>query len=489
MDDAIYISDYVKSDPRESRLHNAKEERRLKMEEHRGVTYTNAGKAYVNERIFADYILRYRIDLFRLDSGERYIKNQKKHNYEQVSEVSLEKICMAVLDELDTALYVTVRENKVLGFFDKQAKSYWSLHLDNEHLLFPNGIFTIGDLSFDDKFETDAVLTYQMKFNYDPDAGCPIFEKALARMFPDDTEAVLAVVQEMFGYTFLYNASPADTLFYLYGGGRNGKSILSFVLRELHGEENVAGVSLAGLSERFNLSALVGKRICICPENAQAKLLDTSIIKALTGRDTVKVEEKYATPTGMVFHTKIIVNSNHYLRTDDDSTGFWERIQTIGFYVTFLSSKEIAKRSKSRYYRKRDTKLEMKLKQELPGIFNWAMKGLQRLRANGYVFTASKSVADLKNRMIAYCKPVLAYVEQNILQGNLDSGKGKRDKLKSSDVHARFLTWAEENMLEVADYRNPRRFRKVFLESLEEKGISAGVTKNSVDYYTGIDYR
>lgn len=49
MDDAIYISDYVKSDPRESRLHNAKEERRLKMEEHRGVTYTNAGKAYVNE--------------------------------------------------------------------------------------------------------------------------------------------------------------------------------------------------------------------------------------------------------------------------------------------------------------------------------------------------------------------------------------------------------------------------------------------------------
>lgn len=486
-DNSIHTDDYIKPDLSENRKKLDRDELRVRMEEHRGIEYLDKGRIRVNTRIFADYVLRHRIRLFRLDSGGRYIKNQNRHNYEEVSEVTLKKICMEIMDELDDSLYEYVKEERLLGFIDKHAESCRRLEIDDRYLLFPNGIYSIQDMSFDEKFETEAVLTYQMGFEYDPDAECPEWKKALAKMFPDDTEAVTAVVQEMMGYSFLYDSAPADTLFYLYGRGRNGKSIISFVLRKLHGEENIAGIPLADLGGRFNLSALLGKRVCICPENPQLKILDTSTLKALTGRDAVKVEKKYETPGTAVFNTKIIVNSNHYLRADDNSAGFWGRILPIPFKVTFLHAKELAEKVKSRYFRKRDTRLEKKLEKEMSGIFNWAMAGLVRLKANGWAFTASKIVAELKNQMISYCRPVSAFVTECVKQGNYERQKGKYDSIKSSEVHRRFLKWAENNGLEVSDYSMSRKFRKSFMESLKEQGISAKIVKRSVDFYVGIN--
>ena len=488
MGDMIRVSDYIILDTKESKLSNAKHknECRRVMEAHRGVEYLDKDRKHVSPKTFAGYILRYRINLFRLDSSERYIKNQIRHNYEQVSDVTLRKICMNIMDELDNRLYEIVKEERLLGFIDKLSESYKRLVIDDKHLLFPNGIYSLQDRSFDDKFETDALLTYQMGFMYDPDAECPEWKKALAKMFPDDTKAVISVIQEMMGYSCLYDSAPADTLFYLYGKGRNGKSIISFVLRKLHGEENIAAMPLAELGDRFSLSALLEKRVCICPENPQLKILDTSTLKALTGRDAVKVEKKYETPGTTVFNTKIIVNSNHYLRADDHSTGFWERILPIPFKVTFLPVKELVKKVKSRYFKERDTKLEKKLEGEMAGIFNWAMEGLMRLKDNGWAFTDSKSVAELKNEMILHCRPVLVFVTACVMQGNSDKRKGERDIIKSSDVHGRFLKWAENKGLEVSDCKDSRKFRKLFMESLEERGISAKIIKNSLDCYVGI---
>jgi len=207
MGDMIRVSDYIILDTKESKLSNAKHknECRRVMEAHRGVEYLDKDRKHVSPKTFAGYILRYRINLFRLDSSERYIKNQIRHNYEQVSDVTLRKICMNIMDELDNRLYEIVKEERLLGFIDKLSESYKRLVIDDKHLLFPNGIYSLQDRSFDDKFETYALLTYQIGFMYDPDAECPEWKKALAKMFPDDTKAVISVIQEMMGYSFLYD--------------------------------------------------------------------------------------------------------------------------------------------------------------------------------------------------------------------------------------------------------------------------------------------
>lgn len=485
-DNIIHYSDYIKADRLEELAkQQPKEDLQDLQERNRGISYTENGKPSIFSRTFAEYALT-RIDLFRIDSNQRIIKNQSTKVYEPVSDVVLTSVCMAIMDEYDKEYYGYVAENKVLGFIDKLTKTYRKIETDDRYLLFPNGIYDTENFVFDSQFKTEAILTYQMKFDYDDTADCPEWKKALVKMFPDDGQAVTEVLQEMFGYTFLYGEAPADTLFYLWGRGRNGKSIISNVLKALHGSEKIAGVPLAELNQGFNLSAIYDKRVCICPENAQEKLLDTSTLKALTGRDAIKVEKKYETPFTAEINTKIIVNSNHYLRTDDASVGFWERILPIPFEVTFLPKKEWEKRAKNPYFRIRDTKLEKKLQAELSGIFNWSMQGLIRLKANGWVFTKSEKITGLKNEMMMYCKPVAAFVTECVAQGNKDRQNGKTDRIKSSQVHQRFLAWAEEKALEVTEYRSAKRFRKAFKESLKEQGIDVDIVKNSVDIYVGI---
>jgi putative DNA primase/helicase len=117
---------------------------------------------------------------------------------------------------------------------------------------------------------------------------------------------------------------------------------------------------------------------------------------------------------------------------------------------------------------------------ELPGIFNWSMEGLQRLRANQYAFSDSKKISWLKKEMMVYCKPIYVFISERIMQGS------ENDRIKSSDVFACFRTWAENKCIDIRDYDNPRRFRKAFLEALRQHNIQAEVKKRSVDYYVGI---
>lgn len=480
---------YIKKDGLEELARQKSKKALLELQErNRGISYLENGKVSINARAFAEYVLS-RIDLFRLDSNQRIIMNQCTKVYETVSEVILTAVCMEIMDEYDLDYYRYVAENRVLGFIDKLTKTYKRIETNNRYILFPNGHYDIETFTFDSQFKVRAILTYRMGYKYNKAANCPEWKKALSKMFPTDRQAIIDVIQEIFGYTFMYGKAPADTLFYFWGRGRNGKSIISNVLKALHGAENIAGVPLAELGEGFNLSAMYDKRVCICPENVQEKLLDTSTLKALTGRDGIKVEKKYETPFTTVISTKIIVNSNHYLRTDDSSVGFWERILPIPFEVTFIPQKEWAERARSPYFRIRDTGLEKKLQDELSGIFNWSMQGLMRLKANGWVFTKSKKIADLKNEMMMYCKPVAAFVIQCVTQGNKDKQSGKTDRIKSSQVHQRFLAWAEDKTLEVTDYHNARRFRQAFTESLKEQGIMVDIVKNSVDVYVGIIVR
>lgn len=486
-------SDYIKPDVDEELLKpkgNRKRPRNLLqlMEENRGIYINEDGYIEsIDPRTFAQYVVK-RVDMFRIDTGKsptRMAKNQATHGYEVISQVTLGKVCMHILDEYCSDVYDLVREPLVFNYIDKHIQSHAKVEVDDRYLLFPNGIYDLEEGTFDDQFDTDACLTYQMGFAYDPDATCKRWKKALRDMFPDDQEAMLAVIQEMFGYTFAYGSAKAGKLFYLYGRGRNGKSLLNTVLRKLHGEENVAGIPLNQLADRFNLSAIYRKRVCICPENSQAKLLDTSTLKALTGRDAIKIEFKYEMPFTDVLKTKIIVSSNHLLQTDDDSTGFWERILAIPFKVIFVAETEDVKGVDKRYTKPRVTDLEDELEEELPGIFNWAVEGLSRLRDNDWKFTYSKSSEDLRDKMLVYSKPVTAFVKEHVTQGNDGSEGGQPDKIKSSEVLSIYRNWARSKMIDI-DGLYSGKFRQDFMDSLQKNGIYAYVRKDSVDYYYGI---
>ena len=414
-----------------------------------------------------------------------YALNRKTQCYEMVDPAIISEICMNIMGEYDSALYSNLSDGRVLRFLNSLSDKYVTLPENNDSILFPNGIFNLKDYSFDDSFGAFEIHTYRLEYNYVKGADCPVWKNTLRSFFPDDRKNLMRLVQEMFGYTLLYGAAPADRLFYLYGKGRNGKSVLCNIMHALHGSNMVSGMPLDELGGRFSLSAIKGTRVCICPEAGQEKLMKTSTLKALTGRDAIKIEGKFEKATTEVLTTKIVVCSNHYLQTDDSSTGFWERIITIPMKVHFHSSDNQSV-NKGKYEKIGNPELEKMLLNELPGIFNWAIRGLKRLKKNNWKFTKSIEMEKLKKEMQIYSQPVIAFVEECVQQGKINMVGEKNDRISTSFIHKEYIEWTKLNGLNEESYTDSRIFHKAFREALDGQNINWTIKKSSIEYYIGI---
>ena len=103
-------------------------------------------------------------------------------------------------------------------------------------------------------------LTYQLQFRYDSKAKAPQFHRYLEEVLPDpESRKVLA---EFMGYLFTRGMKLEKVLF-LYGAGRNGKSVLFEIIRAMLGDENITYYSLSNLTDEsgYYRAKLSGKLV------------------------------------------------------------------------------------------------------------------------------------------------------------------------------------------------------------------------------------
>ena len=82
-----------------------------------------------------------------------------------------------------------------------------------------------------------------MDFDYAPLASCARWLQYLNEVFANDLDKQQKIdfVQEMLGY-LLIPSTQFQVMFWLYGAGANGKSVLTHLIRKLLGEQNVSSV-------------------------------------------------------------------------------------------------------------------------------------------------------------------------------------------------------------------------------------------------------
>jgi putative DNA primase/helicase len=68
-----------------------------------------------------------------------------------------------------------------------------------------------------------------------------------------------------------------------------------------------------------------------------------------------------------------------------------------------------------------DVKLAEKLGDELPGIFNWAMVGYNRLKENNYIFSTGISMANAKNDYKRLSNNIYEFIEEHIIPSSPDA--------------------------------------------------------------------
>lgn len=442
----------------------------------RGVCWNNKGIIYINSLIFSKYIMK-RIRIVKVLDGI-YIYNIKEHHYEQVSIDVVASFIMSVMSEYDESCYVSLREDELLNLIFRKVKNMKQLEETSGYIVMNNGTYKITNHAFKPKFNRCIFNLSSLDFSYDPTAKCTKFVEFLEDIF-DHNKKLIKLMQQIFGYTFSYGDVKMHKLFYFYGAGRNGKGVLAKILTDLHGKQNVSAIFLDELSNRFSTSNLVGKVLNISPEGKQSLLLDTALIKSLTAGDSVMIEKKYQNAYSAKLSTKFIVLSNYALRTDDDSYGFLERIVPIPFLKKYTELPYDGIRKEGVSYQ--DPHLYEKLKEELPGIFNWAMEGLRDLQEHDWALTECTEVKELRQQFALQNKPVRLFFRSCIEVVSEDVA------IKSSDITNAFNRWTRNNNIPSLGFGNAAEFHQEFRKVMEQEGLSSTTKKRKgYDHYYGI---
>lgn len=217
-------------------------------------------------------------------------------------------------------------------------------------------------------FDRSDFITYQLPFDYNPQAKAPLFESYLNKVLPDpERQRVLA---EYLGFVFIKHGSNAlkeEKALILYGTGANGKSVFFEVVNALLGNDNVSSYSLQSLTNDngYFRAKLANKLVNYASEiNGN---LEASIFKQLVSGEPVEARLPYGQPFILKQYAKLIFNCNELPKDVEHTNAYFRRFLIIPFDVTIPPQEQ-------------DKNLHTKIiEKELSGVFNWVLQGLNRL--------------------------------------------------------------------------------------------------------------
>ncbi len=279
--------------------------------------------------------------------------------------------------------------------------------------------FANGTLQIDDGEEhmrpsrKEDLLTYTLPFSYDPEAECPKFEQFLARVLPDESSC--AVLSEFFGWAFIRGLKLEKALL-LYGQGSNGKSVLFDVIRAMLGDQNVTTFGLSMLSKLENRFQL-GSSLLNYASEFKGRC-DTDIFKKMVSGEPLEARRLYKDPHIMTDYARLAFNVNELPKDAEHTDGYFRRFLIVPFNQRITESE-----------RNPDLAREI-IAEELPGVFNWVMAGMRRLRETRK-FTECGAAKEALQSYIAESDTVVSFITDQCLVPSEDK-KVPKDALFQS---------------------------------------------------------
>jgi putative DNA primase/helicase len=183
-----------------------------------------------------------------------------------------------------------------------------------------------------------------------------------------DNADLIRFVQRAVGYSLTGDVRE-QVFFILWGDGRNGKS--TFIETIMHLLGPYAGVipkqtltaSRVEPGIRNDVMKLQGLRFGTSSEIEMNSRLNESMLKDLTGGDTVTGRFLYSEHIDFQPQVKIWIRTNYKPRILGTDEGIWRRVRLIPFNVRFEGAKD-DKGLKDRIWAN-----------ELPGVLAWAVRG------------------------------------------------------------------------------------------------------------------
>ncbi len=289
------------------------------------------------------------------------------------------------------------------------------------------------------------LLTKLAPVAYAPTARAPRWERFVLEIMGGDP-ALAGYLQRVVGYALTGDVRH-HAFFLLYGTGANGKSTFLETLHSLLGSysckasfETFLATRTVDRGIRNDIRRLAGARFVTAIEADQGRRFDESLLKALTGGDTVAARFLYHEDDEFAPQFKLFLAANHKPTVWGTDYAFWRRIRLVPFTVTFDGAQ-------------RDETLKETLRAELPGVLNWALAGCRAWQAQGLaepepVATATRayqSDQDIVGRFLTECTTT-------------------GDLVAMRALHETYSRWAQDAGVDILSARR-------FAERLRERGL------------------
>jgi putative DNA primase/helicase len=291
---------------------------------------------------------------------------------------------------------------------------------------FKNGVLDISTKELE-PHNPDFNFLYKLNIDYNPAEDCPVIKKFLHEVTANEND--YQCLKEYIGYTLL-SGYPFRVFLVLYGGGSNGKSVFIYLIRNFIGEGNVSVVSLQQLqTDRFAPARLYGKKANVFADIPPLKMKSTDIIKSLTGyTDKITGEKKFQDTFEFVNGAKLIFSANQLPLVDDETEAFWNRVILINFPHKFEGQSD-----------DKDIFKKLTTPEELSGLLNFAMEGLDQLLKNGKFTFDHETTYERWQKYTEVENPVHDFME-NCINVRVDASATKEALYDAYVVYCHMVT-------------------------------------------------
>ncbi|PKR82587.1 phage/plasmid primase, P4 family [Heyndrickxia camelliae] len=322
-------------------------------------------------------------------------------------------------------------------------------------------------------------LTKITHIEFDENAKCPTWTVFLDQIFKGDKE-LIDYMQRLIGYSLTGDISE-QSMYFLVGGGSNGKSTFINTIKKLMGDYGAQTKSDTFIKKKDtgannDIARLVNSRFVSAVESEEGEKLQESLVKTITGGEPILARFLRQEYFEFIPEFKVFFTTNHKPIIGGVDDGIWRRVKIIPFTLNLKPHE-------------RDKKLEEKLSFELPGILNWAIEGCLKWQQDG--LHEPKVVVDATGNYKEEMDILAPFLNEICY---IDEPKNEAIKIEAKELYNVYDNWCFKSgertlgnrafyrMLETKGFGKMKGTgNKTFLTGItlkERKPVTKGVTEN-----------
>jgi len=314
-------------------------------------------------------------------------------------------------------------------------------------------------------------ITRCSRARYDPTAKCPLWHKFLEEVTEGDEEMIKYLWRVM-GYA-LTGDIRERAFFILHGGGKNGKTTFLETLMAIAGNYSQKARFASFLKSKVadngpnaDVAHMAGARIIVASEADENSILDTSLIKELTGGDVVRARFLYGKEFEFSPVAKFFFATNAIPNIYETTEAIWDRVHLIPFHYRVPEDKV-------------DKMLNLKLRDELDAIFTEAVGWCGVWQALGNLLPPKKVVSE-RERVRDEMDLLGEWVAERIeIRSDSD------DRATVAEVYNDYRAWTEKTKGKSAKPRS----KIAVVRYLASRGIPVIPGTDNVKFFTKIRLR